>query len=170
VLISVLAIIAAFGCQSSSTSSLDKAKTAPSGINLAIGDAKSLAELIAKHKGQVVFVDYWATWCGPCVEGFPHTVDLSKKYRDQGMATIAVSFDQLADQKKVEDFLTERGASFEHLLSKYNGASQQAAVDFDIEPLPEYRLYDREGKLRGKWQGQSDEIENKIQELLKEEQ
>jgi len=137
-------------------------------VNLIVGDAKALDKLIAGHKGQVVFVDCWATWCGPCVEGFPHTVSLAKKYRDQGLATIAVSFDQLDDQTKVRDFLAKQGADFENVLSKYDGVNQRAAVDFDVEALPQYRLYDRRGKLREKWEGKSDEIEPKIEELLAE--
>src|SRR5689334_12829370 len=78
--------------------------TAQTQLNLTRADSKALDELIAKHKGQVVLIDYWATWCGPCVENFPHTVALSRKYRDQGLAAIAVSFDLLEDEQKVRDF------------------------------------------------------------------
>jgi thiol-disulfide isomerase/thioredoxin len=138
----------------------------PSTGTLITGDAKTLESLIARHKGQVVFVDCWATWCGPCVEGFPHTVELANKYAPQGLATIAVSFDQLDDEATVRDFLLKQGATFENLLSKHDGVNQRAAEDFDVEALPQYRLYDRQGKLRAKWEGKSDEIEQKIQELL----
>src|SRR5262245_12664930 len=137
-------------------------------IALIKADAKTLAAKIAEHQGQVVFVDFWATWCLPCVEGFPHTVELSKKYKDQGLATIAVSFDNLESKDEVRSFLIKRGANFDNLLSKYDGVSQEAAKDFDVEALPQYRLYDRQGKLRFKWEGQSDEIEPKIKELLAE--
>jgi thiol-disulfide isomerase/thioredoxin len=140
----------------------------PSAATLATGDAKTLEVMIAGHKGKVVFVDCWATWCGPCVEGFPHTVALAQKYAPEGLATIAVSFDQLDDAPKVREFLAKQGATFENLLSKYDGVNQRAAEDFDVEALPQYRLYDRRGKLRAKWEGQSDEIEPKIQELLAE--
>lgn len=139
-----------------------------SDIKLIRADAAALNERIASHKGQVVLVDYWATWCGPCVANFPHTVELSKKYRDQGLATIAVSFDLLDDEAKVRGFLAQQGADFENLISKHNSIGQKPAEDFDIAPLPEYRLYDREGKLKQKWEGKPDEIEKKIEELLAE--
>jgi thiol-disulfide isomerase/thioredoxin len=136
-------------------------------VNLVIGDAKALDAMIAKHKGDVVFVDYWATWCGPCVEGFPHTVTLAERYGKEGLATIAVNFDHLEDESKVREFLAEQGADFENLLSKHDH-NQKSAVDFDIEPLPQYRLYDRQGKLRGKWEGKTKEIEEQIEAQIKD--
>lgn len=139
-------------------------------VQLTPGDAKALEALIATHKGEVVLVDYWATWCGPCVENFPHTVELAKKYRGQGLTTIAVSFDLLDDEPKVREFLAKQGADFENLISKHDSIGQKAWDDFDIGPLPEYRLYDRQGKLNQKWEAnaQPDELEKKIEELLAE--
>jgi thiol-disulfide isomerase/thioredoxin len=163
----VIAIMSLAGCQPSAATPAP-GSAAAQGSNLITGDAKTLDKMIASHKGQVVFVDCWATWCGPCVEGFPHTVALAKKYAPEGLATIAVSFDQLDDEPQVREFLTKQGAKFDNLLSKYDGVSQAAAIDFGVEALPQYRLYDRQGQLRAKWEGKSDEIEPKIQELLAE--
>jgi thiol-disulfide isomerase/thioredoxin len=137
-------------------------------INLVRADAKALSDLVASHKGKVVLVDYWATWCLPCVENFHHTVDLSKKYGEKGLAAISVSFDLLEDEAKVRDFLAKQGASFENMISSHDNVGQKSAADFDIGPLPEYRLYDREGKLIKKWESGVDqaELDAKIQELL----
>jgi len=133
-------------------------------------NAAVLDELIAAHKGEVVLVDYWATWCGPCVENFPHTVAVAKKYRDQGLATIGVSFDLLEDKPKVREFLAQKGADFENLISSHDSIGQKTFADFDIGPLPEYRLYDRQGKLSQKWESGVDQAEltKKIEALLAE--
>ena len=163
----VIALVALAGCEPVAEKAHDKPATG-SGVGLVRGDAKKLEELIAKHQGKVVLVDYWATWCGPCVENFPHTVELAKKYRAEGLATIAVSFDLLDDEPKVREFLATQEAGFDHLLSIYDGVNQRAANDFDVEALPQYRLYDRQGKLRERWEGTTDEMESKIQQLLAE--
>lgn len=139
-------------------------------ITLTRADSAGLNELISKQKGKVVLIDYWATWCGPCVANFPHTVELAKKYKSEGLATIAVSFDLFDDEPNVRDFLAKVGADFDNLISSHNSVGQKPAEDFGVEPLPEYRLYDREGKLRQKWESGVDqaELEKKIQELLAE--
>jgi thiol-disulfide isomerase/thioredoxin len=139
-------------------------------VNLVTGDEKKFAELLAGHKGKVVFVDFWALWCPPCVEFFPHTVATHQKYKDQGLATVAVNFDMLEDEPKVREFLGKNGAEFENLMSSYDDISQEVATAFEFEALPEFRLYDRTGKLRKEWIGAPDsaELDGLIEELLAE--
>lgn len=139
-------------------------------VRLVRGDAKALDELVAAQKGKVVLVDYWATWCLPCVENFPHTVELAAKHRKQGLATIAVNFDLLEEEPKVREFLAKVGADFENVISQHDSIGQKPAEDFGIGPLPEYRLYDRQGKLSQKWEGTApgEELTKKIEELLAE--
>lgn len=143
---------------------------APDKVNLILGDGAKLNELVAGHKGKVVLVDMWATWCGPCVEGFPHTVELAHKLQGRGLATIAVNFDLLDDQPAVRDFLAKQGADFENLMSKYGSVSQECAQDFDWETLPQIRLYDRQGQVRKKWEGEIKfaDVEKETEALLTE--
>jgi len=162
------------GCGESRTASTaistGKMPVPPRQVQLVRADGKALEELIAKHQGQVVVVDYWATWCLPCVENFPHTVALAKKYREQGLAAISVSFDRFDDEPQVREFLAKKGADFDNIISQHDSVGQKAFADFDSGRLPEYRLYDRQGKLRKKWEGGVDqaELEKTIVELLAE--
>lgn len=169
---SALAIILLvfLGCTATPPSSAPPATNTPSKITLVRADAAALNQLIGTYKGQVVLVDYWATWCGPCVANFPHTVELAKKHKTEGLATIAVSFDLFEDEPKVRDFLAKEGANFDNLISSHNAVGQKPAEDFDVGPLPEYRLYDRQGKLRQKWESGVDqaELDKKVAELLAE--
>jgi thiol-disulfide isomerase/thioredoxin len=170
---SLFVLAAAIGCEAGAPAHIsgDSPNTTlvlATGATLRVGDGQAMRDMIAAHKGQVVFVDYWATWCQPCVAAFPHTVELSRKYQDKGLATIAVSYDELADKEKVVKFLTDQGADFESLLSSYDGVGTEAAKDFEVEVLPTLLLYDKQGKLRHKWEETAADLEQKIEELLAE--
>jgi thiol-disulfide isomerase/thioredoxin len=140
----------------------------PAAITLVPADEKDLAALIAKNKGKVVFVDYWATFCGPCKKAFPHTVELHKKHKADGLVVISVDFDELDGQEKALEFLKKQGATFDNLISKYDGSGSDANDAFGIGPLPHLRLYDRKGKLRHKWEGKAADLDAKVKELLAE--
>lgn len=114
-------------------------------------DAKGFKAAVAKQKGKVVLVDCWATWCVPCIKGFPETVALSRKYADKGLVVISLSFDDPEDEDtpaKVLKFLKKQEATFPNYISRED-LEQGGAESFDIEggSLPHYKLYDRTGKL-----------------------
>jgi thiol-disulfide isomerase/thioredoxin len=116
----------------------------------------------------VVFVDYWATWCEPCVEYFPHTVEMHRKYKDQGLATIGVSFDEPDEEQTARQFLAEQGADFEHLLNSY-GVGTEATEKFNLDQVPHFRLYNRQGELVKKWDEKPTDADKLIEGLLAEE-
>ena len=121
---------------------------ASAAVSLTVGDAAAFQALLARYQGQVVLVDFWATWCAPCVEQFPHTVQLDQQHRAQGLAVISVSMDEPADRDKVLQFLQAQNAAFDNLLGKY-GVGAEFADAFGIRgEVPFYRLYDRRGQLR----------------------
>jgi thiol-disulfide isomerase/thioredoxin len=139
----------------------------PATISVQAGDEKALEAMIAKHKGKVVFVDYWALWCHPCVEFFPHTVETYEKYHDQGLTAIAVTFDPVEKEADVRRFLAKERVGFENLICSYD-AGAEAFEKFGIDLVPHFRLYDRQGKLRAKCDAAPRDLDAKIQELLAE--
>src|SRR5947209_7862380 len=83
--------------------------------------AGALAAALKEQKGTVVLADFWATWCEPCIEGFPHVVGLHKKYADKGLTCLSVSMDLEGvpgEYRKdtVLDFLTRHGATFPNFV------------------------------------------------------
>ncbi|MGV3607101.1 MAG: TlpA family protein disulfide reductase [Planctomycetaceae bacterium] len=128
-------------------SKTEVSQAAAGNLQLTIGDEKDFAAKLESLKGKVVLVDYWATWCGPCVASFPHTVDIGKKYADKGLAVITISFDEPSDEKEVRAFLAQHDAGdFVNMLSSYNDASTEEADGFKVEGFPTLRLFDKSGK------------------------
>jgi thiol-disulfide isomerase/thioredoxin len=135
-------------------------------------DGKDLASAIAREKGKVVLVNFWATWCVPCREEFPDLVKLEKAYRDRGLHVIGVSTDLHKDLPKIEKFLAAARPDFPNYLKKSGGDDQDFIESVDPKwggELPFTVLYARDGKkarvLSGK-QSTAD-FEGAIQALLK---
>ena len=145
----------------------DAEVTAPGKVELRVVDLPGYENIVARQLGKVVLVDFWATWCAPCRQQFPHAVQLHKKFQDQGLAVITVSIDQLdAGQNlddlktKVTDYLKEQNATFTNLLVPVTdlaagdaGATDVVTSRFDIDggAIPHFKLYDRKGNLHKKF-------------------
>jgi len=134
-------------------------------------DAKGLAEAVAKNRGKVVVVNFWATWCVPCREEFPDLVKLERAWRDRGVAVLGVSIDFAKDVPKIEKFLAASKPDFPNYL-KRSGGDDQDFIDA-VDPkwggeLPFTVVYGRDGKkarvLSGK-QSYAD-FENAVAALL----
>ncbi len=131
-------------------------------------DAAGLEAAIAKHQGKVVLVDYWATWCVPCIKAFPHTVALSRKYGDKPFVAMSVTVNSADELDDVKEFLSKHDAKFEHFIGSYP-STEESLAGFGLEEasVPELRLYDQAGKLQATWKKFDEaDVETKIQELL----
>ena len=94
-------------------------------------DAAGLAQFVDQHPSKVVLIDFWATWCLPCVQLFPHTVELHKHWADRGLVVAAISLDDPSDESTVRRFIAKNGADFPNFISRF-GPSSQSAEAFDI--------------------------------------
>lgn len=132
-------------------------------------DEKELAEVLQRHRGKVILVDFWALWCLPCVKLFPHTVALHDRFADRGLVVISVSLDDPPQRPDVEAFLKEQKATFENFLSRYGTGSRSMEV-FEIDGgVPHLKLYGRDGKLERTFQSASidpEEVDREVAMLL----
>ncbi len=135
-------------------------------------DAKGLAAAIAKDRGKVVVVNFWATWCVPCREEFPDLVRLEKAYRSRGVAVLGVSIDLPKDMPKIERFLAANRPDFPNYVKHAGGDDQDFIESVDAKwggELPFTAVYGKDGKkarvLSGK-QSYAD-FERAVAELLK---
>ena len=112
-------------------------------------DAPTIKKAIAAQKGRVVLVNFWATWCAPCVAEFPAIVRVSRRYKRRGLSVIAVSADSGRDrQTRVQPFLVKQRVAFPVYLER--SADPEDFIDaFDPTwpgDLPRTFIYDRRGK------------------------
>lgn len=104
---------------------------------------------LASLKGQIVVVDVWATWCAPCIERFPHMVEISKRYNNRGVTFISMSVDDREDKQAVEtarQFLRKQNATFRNYLLDEN--ILESFEKLDIPGVPAVFIYDRSRRLR----------------------
>ncbi|MEO8485216.1 MAG: TlpA disulfide reductase family protein [Betaproteobacteria bacterium] len=92
-------------------------------------------------KGRVVYVDFWASWCGPCKRSFPWMSDMQRKYGDGGLTVLAINVDKKrADAQK---FLVATPGAFTIV---YDPAGAVAAA-YDVKGMPTSYLVDRAGRI-----------------------
>ncbi len=127
-------------------------------------------KLISSQKGQVLLVDFWATWCAPCREEMSPLARLEAKYRSRGFRLATVSCDEPEQEADAHQFLQEHGAPPLRYLKK--AADDEKFINF-VYPqwsgaLPALFLYDRSGKLVKSFIGETDmaSLEREIQKRL----
>lgn len=122
------------------------------------GKSVSIAEL----KGKVVVVDFWATWCGPCVREMPHMKELYAEYKDKGVEFIGVSLDQPEDKgglTKLREYCKENEIAWPQYYQG-NYWDSEFSMSWGINSIPTMFVLDQDGKLY------STEARGKLDELL----
>jgi peroxiredoxin len=121
---------------------------------------------LQEQRGQVVMVNFWATWCGPCRAEMPHLSRLYEKYRASGFTILAVNIDE--DPHKAASLASQLGMRFPVLLDTDKKVSRL----YDLGTMPSTVLIDREGRVRyvhrGYRDGYEDTYDRQIRELLRE--
>jgi thiol-disulfide isomerase/thioredoxin len=100
------------------------------------------------YKGKVVLVDFWATWCGPCIQELPNVLANYEKYHDRGFDVVAVNLD--SDRAKVEAFVEDRKLPWKTLYSddaETNGWKHPMATYYGIGAIPAVILVDQKGNV-----------------------
>ncbi len=118
---------------------------------------------LSEQKGSVVVVDFWATWCGPCVESLPHLNKLYEDKKGAGLKVLAVSVDQ--DRAKVPPFVAETKLTLKVLL---DSDEQSAAEKYGVTGIPQTVVIGKDGMVKKVFVGGDPEaIAKAVDEALK---
>lgn len=134
--------------------------TIPSGIKFeTIGGA---TRSFQEFRGRVVLLNYWASWCAPCIREMPSIFKIYDKLKERGFAVIAINMDENAQQG--ENFLRNKvgPAPFE----MYKGMDTRLQDLFPLEGLPFSALLDKEGKIVYAAPGEEDWSGEKMRKLI----
>jgi len=133
---------------------------------------------ISSYQPEILVVDAWATWCETCLERFPHMVELSQQYKNDGVQFVSLNLD---DRNSAEDielaqaFIEKMDANFPHYFMDEN--MMDAFDKLNFMSLPVVLIYDGQGKERFRLSGDNpnqqfteEDVELSIQQLLKQQE
>jgi peroxiredoxin len=121
---------------------------------------------LKEQRGQVVLLNFWATWCGPCREEMPHLNRLYEKYRASGFVLLGINVDD--DVRNAAGTSNRLGLRFPVLLDTDKTVSRL----YELNTMPSTVLIDRDGRVRyvhlGYKGGYEETYDKQIRELLRE--
>ncbi len=97
-------------------------------------------------KGKYVYIDVWATWCGPCKYEIPFLKEVERKFHDKNIEVVSISIDKKKDHQTWKEFVTEHQMVGTQLFADKDWESQ-FVQDYVIEGIPRFILLDTEGKI-----------------------
>jgi len=107
----------------------------------------TLEQALSDHQGEVVYLDFWASWCGPCRKSFPWMNKIQARYQQQGFSVISINLD--ANKMLAEKFLIETPANFTVIYDPKG----KIAKHFKIQGMPSSMLIGRDGKIKSRHTG-----------------
>ena len=122
------------------------------------GKNQKLSEL----RGQVVMINFWATWCPPCREEMPHLNRLYDQYRKTGFVLLGVNVDDNAQQ--AQDMARELQIAFPVLFD----TTKQVSRRYDVDAMPSTVIVDRDGKVRYIFRGYRPGTEQRYDAAIRE--
>ena len=101
---------------------------------------------LSKMKGKVVLIDFWATWCGPCIAELPNVIKAYEDYNDEGFEIIGISLDNAKDEDKLKAFVKDKKMTWAHAFDG-QGWGNALAKKFGITSIPATFLIGKDGKV-----------------------
>ena len=119
----------------------------PRGMDVPLTTIEGETLRLSDFRGKVVLVNFWATWCPPCLEEIPALVNIQTRYRDRGFTVIGIDFMETPDPKRLAEFVKEHGINYPIV---YGDSAQLSGLARDLGGvfgLPVTKILDRQGHV-----------------------
>ncbi len=160
---SIFALLVCVFAASSLASSGMEGQPAP---DFALKSSSGANLRLSEYRGDVVMINFWATWCGPCRQEMPLLDELYARYQRVGFNLLGVNIDD--DSRRAMKMIDELGVSFPVLFD----ARKEVSKLYEVEAMPVTVLVDREGRVRhvhhGYKPGYEEKYLDQIRSLLRE--
>jgi cytochrome c biogenesis protein CcmG, thiol:disulfide interchange protein DsbE len=165
--LSILLGLAALGCADGTPSSTQEREGAPAAVPPAVTpieivDLKGVEAALEKQKGRPFLLNFWATWCPPCVAELPELVAVAHAYRTRGVDVLSVSYDLMVPNvdratlvEKIRKFLGDRKLDLPTLIydaSDYDAINERLGLP---GPVPVTLAFDKSGRVVDREVGQA---------------
>ena len=117
---------------------------------------------LVEQRGQIIVINFWASWCGPCRKEMPILQTFHNKYNSLGMSVWGINVEQ--ENQAGRDFLAGLNLSFPIFFDSRN----TVAADYQVEAMPTTVIIDRNGKVRYAFKGYKDGYEQKYAKAIKQ--
>ena len=114
---------------------------------------------LAGLKGKVVMVEFWATWCGPCIQGIPHLNDLQAEFGPEGFQLVSLTNE---NRETVTGFQEKRKLEMNYII----GLGSATMADYNVQGIPHALIIGRDGKMMWRGHPMDPECEAQIQLAL----
>jgi peroxiredoxin len=116
---------------------------------------------LASLKGQVVILDFFATWCPPCQESIPHLMDLSRRFGKQGLQVVGLSMDEDGEEV-VRDFVADKRITYPVAL-----IGDSVGTAYGVRSIPMMYVINKQGQVADRIMGYNATIGKNLELLLK---
>ena len=120
---------------------------------------------LSEHRGKIIVMNFWATWCSPCMVELPHLDRIDKEYEEHNVEVVAISLDAARHTSKVKSYIKSRGYQFITLLDTDTAVVSQYHPQ---KSIPYTLILDREGRIVHTHVGFVSGVENTYRRILDE--
>ncbi|MBF0110972.1 MAG: TlpA family protein disulfide reductase [Magnetococcales bacterium] len=121
--------------------------------NLALKDLSGKTLRLAEYKGKILVVNFWATWCPPCLEEIPDLIRFQNTYGKKGVQVIGINYLERADEARLKEFVAQHGINYPIVHGQNEQIEQLSRAMGGVYGLPVTKILDRNGTQVGSFVG-----------------